>query len=326
MRDAIHDRYGPPDVLRIADVERPLPKEDELLVRVHAAAVNRTDCGYRGAHPFFTRFFTGLRRPKQPITGSEFAGVVEATGPSVTQFKVGDRVFGSTGFRFGAHAEYLCVRESARVALMPDGLSFEHAAAVPEGAIYALGTLRSGALEKGQRILIYGASGAIGTASVQLAKHHFGAHVTAVCSTRNVDVVRSLGPDHVIDYTAEDFTESGQTYDVIHDAVGKHSFRRCRRALALNGIYISNDLGFLWHLLPLAIITPHLPSKKALFPVSPVTTQDFLLIRDLVAAGHFRPVLDRTYPLEQIVEASRYVETARKTGNVVITTVPSPST
>src|SRR5205809_2946291 len=227
MRAVVFDRYGAPDVLRLEDVVQPVPKEDEVLVKMHATTVTRSDCAVRAGKPFISRFFTGLRRPKQRILGTELAGEVEAVGAAVHEFAVGDHVFGTSGLRFGAHAEFICMRESARIAHKPAGMSFEEAAAVCDGALNALWCLRLADLRKGQRILIYGASGAIGTAGVQLARY-FGADVTAVCNTRNVETVRSLGADRVIDYTQEDFTKNGQTYDVIFDAVGKHSFRRSR--------------------------------------------------------------------------------------------------
>ena len=319
MRAIIHERYGPPDVLRVAEVAQPEPRDDEILIRVRAAAITRTDGGYRAAHPFIMRAFTGLRRPKRSIPGSEFAGEVVAAGAAVDEFTVGDRVFGSTGIRFGAHAELLCVRQSGFVAHMPSNVTFEEAAAVCEGALYALGTLRSAGLRQGQRLLVYGASGGIGTASIQLAARHFGAHVTAVCSTRNVAVVQSLGPDAVIDYTKEDFTRNGETYHVIHDAVGKHSFRRCRSSLKSSGAYVSNDFGYLWHVPLFALLTRWLGDKRVVLPFSRVTRQDVLLLAQLVAAGKFRPVVDRAYPLDQVVDAAAYVDTGRKTGNVVLT-------
>src|SRR2546421_625600 len=247
MRAVVYDRYGPPDVLRIEDVERPVPNENEVLVRVRAVAVTRADCATREANrrsgmavALISRSISGVRRPKQRILGSEFAGEVEAVGARVDEFAVGDQVFGTSGFRFGTYAEYLCMPQSARIAHRPTGLSFEEAAAVCDGGLNALWCLRGAALRKGQRILIYGASGAIGTAGVQLARY-FGADVTAVCNTRNVETVRSLGADRVIDYTQEDFTKNGQTYDVIFDAVGKHSFRRCKGSLKRGGSYLATD-------------------------------------------------------------------------------------
>ena len=251
MRAVVHDRYGPPDVLRLADVEKPVPNEDEILIRIHATTVNRSDCGWRAAHPFFSRVFTGLLRPKRPILGSELAGVVEAVGSAVTEFEVGDEVF---GIKSGAHAEYVCARESAAVAHKPAAMSFEEAAAVCDGGIIALTCLRKADLREGQSIVVYGASGSIGTAAVQLAKA-FGAEVTAVCNTKNVELVRSLGADEVVDYTAVDFTRNGKVYDVVFDSVGKHSFRRCRRSVKQGGVYIETDLGYLWHAPLLVLLT-----------------------------------------------------------------------
>lgn len=317
MRAVVHDRYGPPEVLRIEEVERPVPTDDELLVAVRATTVNRTDCGWRRPHPFFTRFFTGLRRPRQRILGSDFAGEVAAVGSAVKAFAVGDRVFGATaGFR--ANAEFLCVRESGKVAHMPAGLTFEEAASLCEGAFYALNCLRGAKLREGQRIVVYGASGAIGTAAVQLAKH-LGADVTAVCDTRNVELVRSLGPDRVLDYRREDFTENGETYDVVFDAVGKHSFRRSRGSLNPGGVFVTTDLGLLWHVPLLILLTRWIGDKRVLLPVGGTTNQDVHLLKELLEAGRYRAVVDRTYPLEHVVEATRYVETGQKTGNVVLT-------
>jgi NADPH:quinone reductase-like Zn-dependent oxidoreductase len=317
VKAVVHDRYGGPEVLRVEEVERPVPKDDEILVKVHAATVNRTDCGWRGPHPFFTRFFTGLRRPKQRILGSDFAGEVEAVGAAVTEFAVGDHVFGSTG-GFRANAEFVCVRESAKVAHKPAGMTFEEAASICEGAFYALTCLRSTGLRKGQRIVVYGASGAIGTAGVQLAKH-FGAHVTAVCDTKTVELVRSLGADEVLDYTREDFTKNGETYYAVFDAVGKHSFRRCRRSLEPGGAYVTTDLGFLWHVPLLILLTRWVGDKKVMLPIAKTTKEDLLFLKKLIEAGEYRAVIDRAYPLEDVVEATRYVETGQKTGNVVLT-------
>ena len=250
MRAVVYDRYGPPEVLRLEDVERPVPGEDQLLVRIHATTVNRTDCGFRSAEFFVTRFFTGVVRPKQRIPGIEFAGVVEATGGAVTEFEVGDRVFGVTSA--GAHAEFTCIREASPVAHMPAGMSFEDAAAACDGASLALACLRKAGSLDGKSLLVYGASGAVGTAAVQLAKH-FGAYVTAVSSSKAVELVRSLGADEVIDYTRDDFTKNGNTYDVVFDAVGKHSFRRCRHSLKPGGTFMDTDPGFMWHVLPLSL-------------------------------------------------------------------------
>ncbi len=323
MRAVVYDRYGPPDVLRLADVEQPVPKEDEVLVKVHATTVTRADCATREANrrsglavTLLSRAISGLRRPKQPILGTELAGEVAAVGPAVGEFAVGDHVFGSSGFRFGAHAEFICMRESARIAHMPAGMCFEEAATVCDGGLNALWCLTRADLQKGQRILIYGASGAIGTAGVQLARY-FGADVTAVCSTKNLELVKSLGADRVIDYTQEDFTQNGQTYDVIFDAVGKHAFRRCRGSLKRGGRYLATDglRNFI-----LALWTARFGDKRVVFDIPPrYTKKDVLFLKELIEAGRYRAVIDRRYPLEDVVEATRYVETERKTGNVVLT-------
>jgi NADPH:quinone reductase-like Zn-dependent oxidoreductase len=313
MRAVVHERYGPPDVQQLEEVEQPAPAEDQILVRVHATTVNRTDCGLRAAKPFITRFMTGLRHPKRRILGMEFAGVVEEAGAGVTEFAVGDKVFGVKGA--GAHAEFLCIRESGAVAHMPGGLSFEEAAALGDGGCTALGCLRQAELRAGQDIVVYGASGSIGTAGVQLAKH-FGANVTAVCNTKNVELVRSLGADEVIDYTREDFTRNGKTYHVIFDAVGKYSFRRSRRSLKPGGYYIATD-GF--QNLGWALWTWKLGAKQLKLALARYRKADVVLMKELVESGEYRPVIDRSYPLDEVVAASRYVETGQKTGNVVLT-------
>jgi NADPH:quinone reductase-like Zn-dependent oxidoreductase len=316
MRAVIHDRYGPPEVLRLEEVEQPMPKDDEVLVKIHASTVTRTDCGLRSAELFVTRFFTGLRRPKRKILGMELAGEIEAVGAAVTEFQVGDDVFGVIGS--GANAEYVCVPESAPLAHKPVGMSFEEAAAVCDGASLALACLRKGDLREGRSIVVYGASGSVGTAAVQLARH-LGADVTAVCNTKNLELVASLGADAVVDYTQEDFTKNGKTYDVIFDAVGKHSFRRCRGSLKPGGIYIDTDLGFLWQVPVLALSTRWIGDKKVHMGIVRYTKDDVLFLKQLVEDGQYRPVIDRTYPLEEVVAATRYVETEQKTGNVVLT-------
>jgi NADPH:quinone reductase-like Zn-dependent oxidoreductase len=323
MKAVVYDRYGPPEVQRLEEVEKPIPKEDEVLIKVHATTVNRLDVHTREANrrsglamTLLSRSISGLRGPRQRILGTEFAGEVEAVGATVSEFAVGDHVFGNSGFRFGAHAEFMCMRESARIAHMPAGMSFEEAAPITDGALNALTCLTPADLRKGRTILIYGASGSCGTAGVQLARS-FGADITAVCNTKNLELVRSLGADRVIDYTQEDFTKNGQTYDVIFDAVGKHAFRRSRASLNPSGIYLPTDgLENLWW----ALLTPRIGGKKVVFQIPPrQTKQDVLFIKGLVEAGKYRPVIDRTYPIEDVVEATRYVETEQKTGNVVIT-------
>ncbi len=316
MRAVVYDRYGPPEVLRIEEVGRPVPADDEVLVRVRATTVNRTDCGWRGAKPFFVRVFLGLRRPKRRILGMELAGEVESVGAAVSEFEVGDRVFGVKGF--GAHADYTCIRESGAVAHMGRAMTFEEAAPISDGACIALSCLKHADLRAGTSLVVYGASGSVGTAAVQLAKH-YGAHVTAVCNTENVELVRSLGADEVVDYTREDFTANGKTYDVVFDAVGKHSFRRSRHSLKPGGKYIDTDLGFMWHVPLLALLTRRIGDKKVTLGVAKYRKQDVLFLKELVEAGQFRAVVDRTYRLEDVVEATRYVETGQKTGNVVLT-------
>jgi NADPH:quinone reductase-like Zn-dependent oxidoreductase len=315
VRAVVCDMYGSPEVLRLEDVEQPVPEDDQVLVRVRATTVNRSDCGLRAAKPFFSRTFSGLRRPRHRIPGMEFAGEVEAVGSAVTEFAVGDHVFGVKGS--GAHAEYTCVKESGPIAHKPERLSFEEAASLPDGFTIALSCVRKADPRPGRSILVYGASGSIGTAAVQLARH-FAADVTAVCNTKNVELVRSLGADEVIDYLQDDFTKNGKTYDVVFDAVGKHSFRRARRSLKPGGIIIETDLGFLWHVPPLALATRWIGDKRLTIPLPKYSKENVRLLRELVEAGRFRPVIDRTYPLEDVVEATRYVETGQKTGNVVL--------
>ena len=316
MKAVVFDRYGPPEVLRIEEIERPVPKENEVLVKVHATTVNRSDCGHRGAEPFFARFFTGLLRPKYRTPGMELAGEVVEIGDGVDEFAVGDEVFGLKGT--GANAEYVCVRAGGALAHKPASLTFEEAASVSDGACIALACLQRGDLREGSRILIYGASGSIGTAAVQLAKS-FGAHVTAVCDTARMELVRSLGADEVVDYTKEDFTRNGETYDVVFDAVGKHSFRRSRGSIKDGGIFLETDLGFMWHVPPLALLTRWIGDKKVTLPIPRYSKEDVLYVKGLIEAGKYRPVIDRTYPLDDVVEATRYVETGQKTGNVVLT-------
>jgi NADPH:quinone reductase-like Zn-dependent oxidoreductase len=323
VRAVVYDHYGPPDVLRLEDVAQPVPKDDEVLVKIHASTVNRLDVHTREANvksgpvvSLLSRLVSGVRRPRQRILGSEFAGEVAAVGASVSEFVVGDQIFGTTGLGFGTNAEFTCVRESARVAHKPARMSFEEAAAVTDGFLNALTCLKQADLREGKRILVYGASGSIGTAGVQLAKY-FGSDVTAVCNTKNLEIVRSLGADRVIDYTQEDFTKNGQTYDVIFDAVGKHSFKRSKDSLKSGGLYLATD-GF--RNLILALWTPRFGDKKVIFQIPPrQTKQDVRFLKDLIDAGRYRAVIDRCYPLGDVVEATRYVETEQKTGNVVLT-------
>jgi NADPH:quinone reductase-like Zn-dependent oxidoreductase len=321
MKAAVHTSYGPPDVVRIAEVAKPTAKDNQVLVKVHATTVNRTDSGLRAAKPFINRFFTGLRRPRVTILGNEFAGAVEAVGSGVTSFEVGDRVFGYNGTRFGAHAEFLAVPEDGSVATMPANLTYEEAAASTEGSHYALALIRKAKLQSGQDVLVNGATGAIGSAAVQLLKR-LGAQVTAVCGAEHLELVRGLGADRVIDYTATDFTKDAQTYDVVLDAVGKSSFGRCKRLLKPGGIYLSSDLGPLSQNPILALITPLFGGKKVMFPIPRDDQEMVRYLRGLLESGAFRPLIDRRYGLDQIVEAYRYVETGQKIGNVVINVAP----
>ena len=314
MKAVVWDRYGPPEILRLADVERPTPKEGEVLVQVRATTVTRSDCGWRSGKPFFSRFFTGLRRPKRRILGTEFAGEVAEVGDAVSEFRVGDRVFGAS--LWGAHAEFVRVRERAAIAHMPEGLRFEEAAAASDGPILALNAMSPVRVGPGTKILVYGASGSIGTAGVQLAKH-FGAEVTAVCDTKHVELVRSLAADEVIDYTKQDFRSNGVEYDVIFDAVGKHRFTRCKGSLKPGGAYLPTDG---WGNFAMALWTRWFGDKKVRLAIPPRYKKEHVqLVKQLIETGEYRPVIDRTYPLEEVVEATRYVETGQKTGNVVLT-------
>ena len=320
MRAVVHDRYGPPDVLRVEDVPKPVPKDDEVLVRIHATSVTRADAHLRSGTPFVQRLQSGLLRPKRRILGHELAGEIEAVGADVTELALGDRVFGALPYlalRTGAHAEYIAVPATWPLVRIPQGMSYEQTGAVSDGALCAFNGMRPVGDLAGKRMLVYGASGSIGTAAVQLAKH-FGAHVTAVCNTKNVELVRSLGADEVIDYLNEDFTKNGETYDVIFDAVGKHSFRRCKGSLVPGGYYLPTDgfrNVFLW------LAHKKFGERKVVFEFPRFRKDDVALLRALMESGEYRPVVDRVYPLEEVVEATRYVETQQKTGNVVLSLV-----
>lgn len=318
MKAVVFTRYGPPEVLQLNEVQKPTPKDTEVLIKVYATTVNRTDCGVLRGKPFIVRFFSGLTKPKNTILGNEFAGKIEAVGKNVKSFRVGEKVFGYNDENFGAHAQYLVLPQEGPLAITPSGLTYEEAAPITEGAHYALNYLRKAQVQKGKKILIYGASGAIGTAFVQLAKH-FGAEVTAVCATKNVELVKLLGADKVIDYTKEDFTKINNTFDVVFDAVGKSSFGKCKPLLKKRGIYISTEPGYMWQNAFLALSTPLLGGKKVLFPLPTISKEDVVFLKELIEEGKYKPVIDRRYSLEEIVDAYKYVEKGQKTGSVVIT-------
>jgi NADPH:quinone reductase-like Zn-dependent oxidoreductase len=319
VKAVVHDRYGPPEVLRIEEVPRPVPAPDEVLVRIRATGVTRADTHLRAGEPLVSRIQSGLVRPKRRILGHELAGEIDTVGAQVTEFAVGDRVFGALpylGLTTGAHAEYMSVPERFPIAHMPAGMTFEEAGAVGDGALMTLNCLRPAGRLEGKRILVYGASGSIGTAGVQLAKH-FGAHVTAVCNTKNVELVRSLGADDVIDYLQEDFTRNGETYDVVFDAVGKHSFRRSKHSLNPGGVYLPTD-GF-WNL-ALWLLHKRVGDTKVVFELPPrMRKEDILFLKGLIEAGEYRAVIDRAYALADVIEAHRFVDTQQKVGNVVLT-------
>ena len=313
MKAVVFDRNGPRRFCGSRRSSGRVPKEDEVLVKVHATTVNRSDCGHRGAEPFFTRFFTGLVRPKYRTPGMELAGEVVEIGDGVDEFAVGDEVFGLKGT--GANAEYVCVRAGG--ALHTSRRASRSKRRVGQRRrLIALACLHRGHLRKARprlwRLRIH-------RHSSRSARKSFGAHVTAVCDTARVELVRSLGADEVVDYTKEDFTRNGETYDVVFDAVGKHSFRRSRGSIEDGGIFLETDLGFMWHVPPLALLTRWIGDKKVTLPIPKYSKEDILYVKGLIEAGKYRPVIDRTYRLDDVVEATRYVETGQKTGNVVLT-------
>jgi NADPH:quinone reductase-like Zn-dependent oxidoreductase len=319
MKAMVCTTYGSPDVLQLKQVAKPTPKDKEVLIKVHAAVVGPSDCAFRKGDPFIVKFIYGLVRPKFAILGVEFAGEIEAVGKDVTLFQKGDQVFGMSPNSFGAHAEYMCLPEDKSVIIKPANTTYVEAAGIVDGATTALTFLRDVAkLQRGQKILINGASGAVGAYAVQLAKY-FGAEVTGVCSAANVALVQSLGADQVIDYTKEDFTNNGQAYDVIFDAVGKSSFSRCKGALTQTGMYLSTapTLGIVLQM----VRTSMFGSKKAKFATAGLmqNKDNLTFLKDLIEAGKIISVIDRCYPLEQTAEAHRYVEQGHKKGNVVIT-------
>lgn len=327
MKAIVQTKYGSPDVLQLGEVEKPAPEGNEVLIKIHAAAATAAHCAIRRG-PLYGRPVTGLTRPKNPIPGTDLAGEVEAVGKDVTRFEIGDQLLGSTDLGFGTYAEYICLPEDDILAIKPADATFVEATAVVEGAMTALPFLRdAGKIQEGQKVLINGASGSIGTAAVQLAKH-FGAEVTGVCSTANGALVRSLGADDVIDYTKEDFTRTGRTYDIIFDTVGKSSFARCKASLTEEGVYLNPVLGL--DLLLQMAWTSLAGSKKAVLMLTGMRpasekAEDLKFLKELIEAGTIRPVIDRCYSLEEAAEAHRYVETGHKRGNIVLTMNGNPT-
>ena len=318
MKAVVCTGYGPPERLDFREVERPTPSANEVLVGVHASSVNRTDVATLNGTPFFARLATGVRRPRHPVLGSEFAGRIEAAGSKVSDLVVGDDVFGFSGATFGAHAEYLVVPADGPVATIPAGLSYHEVASSTEGPHYALSSIEAVDLGAGDEVLVYGATGAIGTAAVQLLKHR-AATVTAVCDPHGTDVVASLGADVVIDRSTEDFTRIGARFDAILDAVGQTTLRQCRHLLKPGAPYLSTDLGPGWQNLALIPLTRFIGDHRVLLPFPAGVRRHVLEVRELLAAGAFRPVVDRTYPFDDIREAYRYVQSRRKLGTVVVT-------
>jgi NADPH:quinone reductase-like Zn-dependent oxidoreductase len=317
MKAVLHKKYGPPSVLKILNIDKPVPKDRELLIRVYATTVNRTDCAMLRAKPFIMRFFTGLLKPNKPILGTDFAGQIEAVGKNVISFKIGDRVFGLDDGGLSSHAEYMTLAEEKAIAIMPSNSSYEEAAASLEGAHYAYNIINKVTIEKGQKVLVNGAAGAIGSALVQLLKY-YGANVTAVCNTKNTALVKSLGATAVIDYSKEDFTQSNEKYAFVFDAAGKSSFSKSKSVLETGGIYISTELGWMAENLFYALFTPLLGNKKVIFPIPTNCKISVLLIKKLIEGGFFKAVIDRTYLLDDIADAFTYVEKGEKTGNVVV--------
>ena len=317
MKAIVYAKYGPPEVAKLMEVSKPIPKDNEVLIKVCAATVNRTDSGFRSAEYFISRFWSGLLRPKYQILGCEFAGMIEEIGKNVTTFKKGDKVFGYNDKTFGGHGEFLTISENDAITILPNNLNFDEAAPITEGAHYALNNIKASKIENGQNVLVYGATGAIGSAAVQLLKH-FGTKVTAVCNTKNVELVKSLGADMVIDYQTQDFTKTENKFHFIFDAVGKSSFRQCKPLLNEKGIYISTELGKNAENIFFALTTPIWGGKKVLFPIPTINKEVVIFLKGLVEKGEYKPVIDRQYKLDQIVEAYKYVETGQKTGNVIL--------
>lgn len=326
MKAVVYNEYGPPEVLQLKEMPKPEPKDNEVLIRIHASTVNRTDCGFRKPeYPVIIRLVNGLFKPKKKVLGTELAGEIEAVGKNVKAFKPDDQVFGLSTFNFGTHAEYICLPETGSITTIPSNMSYAEAAGVCDGLMLAITYIRKIDFSNNPEILVNGASGSIGTACVQLARY-YGAKITAVCDTRNIELVKTLGAVEVIDYTRDDFTKCGKLFDVVMDAVGKSSFFRCRKIIKPGGVYFSTELGFLAQNVFLALVTSIsnlLPGsdkrKKVKFPIPQDSKEDIVFFKELIETGKYKAVIDRVYPLENIAEATRYVETGQKTGNVILT-------
>lgn len=318
MKASYYTKYGEPEVLSIQEVPQPKPKDDEVLIKIHATTVNRTDCGFRKPEYFIVRLFSGLFKPNKHILGSEFSGEIETIGSQVKTFKKGDSVFGLSTYQFGTHAEYICIKEKGSITFKPENYSHQEAAAVCDGLMLAINYIRKIDFSKKPKILINGASGSIGSAALQLACYYGAENVTAVCNTKNIELIKSLGATKVYDYTCEDFTKSNEKYDVILDAVGKSSFFRCKPIMNKNAVYFSTELGYLSQNIFLALLTPLFSKKKVKFPI-PNDNKDLIeSFKKIIETGKYKAVIDRTYSLDQIVEATHYVESQQKTGNVLI--------
>ena len=320
MKAIICESYGPPEVFQLKEVEKPVPNDSEILIKVYATTVNRTDCGILRAKPFIIRLSSGLFKPKHAILGTEFSGKIEAVGKKVSSFKIGDKVYGFDDYGVRAYAQYMTINEHKAVATMPKDITYEQAAASNEGAHYAYNFINKVELSKGQKVLVNGATGAIGSATVQLLKY-LGVHITAVGNSKNVELVKILGANRVIDYEKEDFPRVRQKYDFIFDAVGKSSFAKCKPLLKPGGVYMSSELGYLAQNIFYALVSPIMRDKRVIFPFPKDCKRSLLFIKKLIEQGKFKTVIDRKYPLEKIIEAYKYVETGQKTGNVVITVV-----
>ena len=316
MKAIIHTQYGAPEVLQLAEVPKPVPASDEVLVKIFATTVNRTDCGFRKPEYLMVYLIAGLFKPKNKILGTEFAGVVEAVGAGVTKFNIGDNVFGLRTYKFGTHAEYVCVKQNGSIATKPHNMNFQEAAAVCDGLMLAINYIRKIDFSKPVKLLINGASGSIGTAAVQLGKY-YGAQIHAVANTKNIELIKSLGAEKVFDYTQEDFTKQNEQYDVILDAVGKSSYFKCKHLLKSGGVYFSTELGYAMQNMWLPLVTVFM-NKKTKFPIPTDNQQDILLFKKIIEEGKYRAIIERVYPLHEIIEATKYVETGQKTGNIVI--------